>query len=317
MKIKKALKILAVTKNYKANDINKCRRIIEIYETLKSISEKDDLIDDKSLKAYLLEGLELKGLPTDEISAFIDNSLSSLAILTQKTIQLFCFPYAGGGSDFYKKWKKKYNSTFFFDIELVEYSGRGEKTGTPLIKDFTEIVTQLADEIGRRINRPFAFFGHSLGAILAFEIAKKIKIDKKISPIGLFLSGCPAPDYLPDQISLQNLSDDEFIAKIIQLGGIPQEIINEPEPLNFFLPYLKNDFSLIDTYTSLNTDLFTVPLVVFTGDKDPKVSVKQVMGWESYTNSFFECHVMPGDHFFVKDESAILEKINLHLGEII
>lgn len=265
----------------------------------------------------MLEALELKGLPSDEISTFIGDSLSSSAILTQKTIQLFCFPYAGGRSDFYKKWKKRYNSNSFFEIELVEYSGRGEKIGAPLIKDFTEIVTQLADEITRRINGQFAFFGHSLGAILAFEIAKKIKMDQKILPAGLFLSGCPAPDYLPDQISLQDLSDDEFIAKIIQLGGIPQEIINEPEPLKFFLPYLKNDFSLIDTYTSLNTDLFTIPLVVFTGDKDPKVSIKQVMGWENYTNSFFECHVMPGDHFFVKDEGAILEKISLHLSKII
>ena len=312
MEVQEALKILSVTQNYRSNELDKCYRIIEIYETLKSI-ENDSLIDKKSVEAYLLEALELKGLSTDKISMISNHLLNAISVVTQKTIQLFCFPYAGGASDFYKRWKKRYSNTYCFEIEPVEYPGRGEKSSEPFVTEFSEIVSKLADEIANRINGQFAFFGHSLGAILAYEVAKKIKLDKEMFPDVLFLSGCPAPDYLPDQISLKRLSDDEFIEKVVQLGGIPQEIINEPELLRFFLPHLKNDFYLIDTYISLSTDLLTVPLVIFTGDKDPKVSIKQVMDWKGYTKSLFDYHIISGDHFFVKDESIILEKINSYL----
>lgn len=250
----------------------------------------------------------------DEIS-----KLATLALKSNQTpVQLFCFPYAGGESDFYAKWQDKYNDISSFEVELIDYPGRGKKINSPLNTDFNELVEQLALEVNKRINKVFAFFGHSLGAIIAYEVAKKIKNDNNISPLCLFLSGCPAPQYICKIEPYKELSDAELVSKLIPFGGIPETIIQQPELLSFFFPYLKSDFLLIDTYIPLITSSFTVPIVAFLGDKDTNLSIEQAKCWKGYNeNNFFEYNIMSGDHFFIKNEYPVIKKINSYLNHLI
>ena len=275
------LAILASTKNYNAGNREIETKIHSIYQLLKN---QKNLSPTES-KKLLDEALKLKNGP--------------------QPMTLYCFPYAGGSSAFFESWKPLFSSEV--KIVPIEYSGRGKKSNLPLIKTLPEMLDAIETELLPQLRAPFAFFGHSLGAVLAFEIAQSLS-RKKISPQALFLSGCPAPDRIQTIASIQNEDDSSFAAILKELGGTPPELFESTLFRDTFLPILRADFSLLDGYHKEIAPL-DIPLIVFGGSKDNKVSFNDLNAWEKWSSNSCSVSILEGDHFFLRNSKLIIQKI--------
>jgi medium-chain acyl-[acyl-carrier-protein] hydrolase len=151
-------------------------------------------------------------------------------------IQLFCFPYAGGSAALFKKWQDLVPSRY--RIIPLEYPGRGKKYSQPLVNNIFTLIDQLLAEIAPLIRPPFAFFGHSLGAIIAYELSLRIASDYE--PALLVLSGCPGPRNVKMQFG--HLNDQQFLEKIKEINGTPEELLKDDSFIDFFYPFCATIF---------------------------------------------------------------------------
>jgi medium-chain acyl-[acyl-carrier-protein] hydrolase len=163
------------------------------------------------------------------------------------------------------------------------------------------------------LDRPFAFFGHSLGAKVAFELARLLQKSHGLNPVRLFISACPAP-HLPKDEMMHNLPEDKFVEVLRRLNGALTNIIDHPRALKMVLPCIRADFEVYDTYTYLPGPLLHCPITALGGDKDPVVSLEELSRWRDLTKSSFKFRVLRGDHLFLRSaQSAILEIVSNEL----
>lgn len=287
------LKILATTKNYNTNNASACERISQIYQHLKSNPE----ICNVEAKKLLKEALELKKLPDQEIKARLSPGF-----------HLFCLPYAGGSASLYEAWQGQFSENII--LHPLEYPGRGSKSREPLISRLEPLIEELFSEVNEILPKgaPFAFFGHSLGAIIAFELACYFQKYKSCVPEILFLSGSPPPDRIDHIPPISQMNDEEFISEIKKLNGTPETLIETKEFKSFFLPILRSDFSILDHYKSPSQKI-TVPLVVFGGNQDDRCSMEMLKHWEAWSEILPTFHTIQGGHFFIHKEQSVIEKI--------
>ncbi len=288
------LNLLATTKNNIASNPAAANKIIEIYQQLKTNKE---LSSEKS-KLLVQEALSLKGIGESEIRA-----------LLLPTMNLFCFPYAGGSSIMYDKWQ----SSFPENVRIIpiEYPGRGSKIKEPLISNFRTLLDYLENEVIKNISgsKTYAFFGHSLGAIIAFELALLLKKRHNYSPVSLYISASSPPHTLPSLFpKVTQMKDEDFIKSIQELNGTPLNLINTVEFTTFFLPILKNDFSLLDGYQS-QSQILDCPITVFGGIQDVKVPLESLNEWRKWTLGQMVVKQMEGDHFFIHQPQEVIKKI--------
>lgn len=212
--------------------------------------------------------------------------------------RLFIFPYAGGGPAAFHKWAAKFSS----DIEMwiAHYPGRGSRYKEAPITELNVLIEELSQAISPLLDRPFAFFGHSLGGLVAFELGRFLRQKGLHQPDILFISACAAP-HLPDQhSSIHALPDAEFLNAIQRLNGIPTEVLNYPELLQLLLPTLRADFQAFETYRYATIEsLLDIPIIAYRGLEDSRVSREHLEGWAEQTNSVFKSICFPGDHFFI------------------
>lgn len=220
-----------------------------------------------------------------------------------KKIKLFCLPFAGGLSSIFYSWKNYLNK----NIELFpcELAGRGKRFNEPYYQTFDIAIIDLLNVVKKeQIDKnPFMIFGHSLGGLLAFELACKIKELYDIEPIHLFISGTNPPNKREDKI-LHNLPDKEFIEKILSLGGTPQETFNNKELRNYFLPILRADFKINETYQFISgKDSISCPITILNGEDDIESEI--LLDWKKYTTHECNFYQFEGDHFFINNQSNI------------
>lgn len=219
--------------------------------------------------------------------------------------KLFCFPYAGGSAAFYSKWNDQLHHSI--DLQPVELAGRGKRVYEPLYRDLGETIDDVFHIIKDQVKvYRYAFFGHSLGALIAYELAMKMKELNLPAPEHIFFSGRGAP-HIPrseDRKIYHQLPDDEFRESIMELGGTPKEFFDYPELLEILLPTLKNDFKISETY-SYNHYEDLIPMAhditVFLG-KDESVTAEQMAGWQQHTQSLCSIYYFEGGHFFIHDK---------------
>lgn len=221
--------------------------------------------------------------------------------------RLFFFPYAGGGPAVFGKWGNEFPS----DIEAwtVHYPGRGSRYNEPPIKELVVLVEGILQAIKPLLDKPFTFFGHSLGGLIAFELARTLHQNNLPQPIALFISACGAP-HIPDPyLPIHNLPDAQFLTSLKELNGIPAELLDQSDVMQLLMPTLRADFELIETYQFTITSPLDCPIVAFGGLNDPRVSRERIEGWAAHTSSRFGSKSFPGDHFFVNTakESVIAE----------
>ena len=213
-------------------------------------------------------------------------------------VQLFCFSYAGGGASAFKEWADELPVTI--ELNIVQLPGREDRLSEPLITDMATLVKAIAPEILAQANRPFAFFGHSMGAIVSHEVARRLAETEAKQPQHLYLSARAAPQLQERSEPLRFLGNEELMDRLHQTyGAVPEAIRKSAELQQVFLPILRADVELLETHTDASIVPLNYPITVFGGDSDPAISGAMLAGWKEQSSADFAQHEFPGDHFFI------------------
>ncbi|MGK5557588.1 thioesterase II family protein [Actinomadura kijaniata] len=222
------------------------------------------------------------------------------------SLRLFCLPHAGGSAVFYRAWAKEISPAV--EVQVVQYPGRADRMRDPLVSDAGQLTRLIAGAVAPLTDRPFALFGHSMGAVLAYEVARLLQRRGHV-PVHLFASGARPPHDRGGE-RLADKDDDTLVAEVVGLGGTDAEAMRDPELRELVLPYIRNDFALIENYTHVPGPRLTVPLTAFTGDADPHVDAARAARWGELTDGPFASREFPGDHFYlVPQRSRVLAEI--------
>lgn len=216
----------------------------------------------------------------------------------QATLRLFCFTYAGGGTTFFNSW-----NTFFPDwVEIcpIRLPGRESRLRETPLTNIKHIVSNLIEPLQPNLGKPFAFYGHSMGGIVAFETIRALRNQRLPIPSALFVSGCRAPHRPDPDAPIHNLPDDEFIPAISRLNGTPTAVLENKELLALMIPILRADFQAIEEYRYLADNMpLNCPITAICGQADPKANAVDMSKWKMHTAGNFSQHIFPGDHFFI------------------
>jgi len=178
-----------------------------------------------------------------------------------------------------------------------------------------DAVQEAAEAVQSSLDIPFALFGHSMGAVICFELARLLRRQLGIVPVHLFISARPAPQFPHRRPLLSPLRDEQFVAEIRQrYNGIPGEVLQDPELMELLLPVLRADVEMLETYDYLPGPLLCCPITAFGGQQDTETPFDELTGWREQTNARFRTRVLPGDHFFVRSaETEVLDIISRQL----
>lgn len=217
-------------------------------------------------------------------------------------VRLFCLPYAGGGASIYRSWPDALPD----DIAVlpVQLPGRENRMAEPATEALPVLVEQLVQALRPHLGTPFALFGHSMGALLSFELARALRRHGLPQPVHLFLSGRRAPALPPLDAPIHTLSRDGFVGRIRELGGTPDDVFAHPELLELVLPVLRTDFALCETYEYVPEPPLACGMQVFGGTSDTLTPVGDLDAWQQETTGAFRKRVLPGGHFFINDARA-------------
>jgi medium-chain acyl-[acyl-carrier-protein] hydrolase len=226
------------------------------------------------------------------------------APLAQKgSLRLFCFPYAGGSTQEFRLWKSQLPPQI--SLCLVHLPGRERRIREPLISNLQELIQNLADHIFLDPQIPYAFFGHSMGTSVSFELARELRRRKQPEPVHLFVAGRTAPQWPRVDHAIFRLPHDQFIAEIRKLHDTPPEFLENNELVEMLIPILRADFELIGTYQYLPERPLSCPITAYGGLRDEKVSAIGLQAWKEQTSSAFRARMFPGGHFFIQNRSFI------------
>src|SRR5581483_9807888 len=176
----------------------------------------------------------------------------------------------------------------------------------PPFRNLPALIKELARVIAPLLDINFAFFGHSMGAIIAFELARELRRKNMPQPRQLLVSGRQAPQLGSRHRILYNLPDEELRAELSRLNGIPSEVFGHPELMNLLLPLLRADFELIQTYAYMAEPPLTCGIAAYGGLEDNKVPRELLLPWGQQTDGEFSLQMLPGDHFFLRSASRLL-----------
>lgn len=216
-------------------------------------------------------------------------------------VNLLCLPYSGASAMVYSRWRRKVPT--WLQVCPVELPGRGMRLGEPLQTDMQALARQLAVEHRASATAPYALLGHSLGALLAFELAHELQALGCPPPLALFACGTAAPSRREDYDGVQwrePRRDEDLIAELRKLQGTPEEVLANQELMGLTLPILRADFLLCGRYVYRQRPALSCPLHVL-GGEDDRASQEQLQAWGLETQGAFTLDVFPGGHFFIHE----------------
>lgn len=220
------------------------------------------------------------------------------------SLRLFCFPYAGAGASIYHNW-----STLLppeIEVCSIQLPGRESRTKEPLFYNIEPLINALTPSILPLLDIPFIFFGHSLGALICFELARQLRRLKQPNPLHLFVSAREAPQNPLTKPPVHQLSDADFIKELSRFNGTPKAVLQNVELMNYFLPILRADLAINETYKYTPEPPLNCPISVFGGLQDLIVSSESLAVWNAQTNCNFSSRIFSGDHFFLKSQQQLL-----------
>lgn len=212
-------------------------------------------------------------------------------------MRVFFFPYAGGGPAAFAKLCNGLAASF--EGQAVHYPGRGSRSPQPPLTDLLALVETLSQAIPPLLDKPFAFLGHSMGGLIAFELTRTLRRKGLAQPNLLFVSACAAPQLPNPHPPIHQLPDAEFVNELKKLNGIPSEILQNDELMRLSLPTIRADFEMLETYRYQSDAPLNCPLIALGGTDDSRVSREEVEGWSMHTKTSFESQFFAGDHFFL------------------
>ncbi|MFD7029417.1 thioesterase II family protein [Streptomyces sp. NPDC059917] len=222
---------------------------------------------------------------------------------TNRRVRLFCFPHAGAGASAFTAWPALFPPEV--EIVAVQLPGREDRVGEPHPASVAVAVRMVAVALRPYLQGPYAFFGHSGGALLAFELARALR-KRGTQPGHLFLSGQGAPGADSGAPELHRLSDEDFGAALRGLDGTSEGVFTDPELMKLLLPTLRADFTLWENHRHVPGEPLDVPITALGGDTDPRAPVGALQGWREQTTGAFATRVFPGGHFYLDDSQKEL-----------
>jgi medium-chain acyl-[acyl-carrier-protein] hydrolase len=218
-------------------------------------------------------------------------------------LRLFCFPCAGAGPSLFTSWPGRLPG----DVEVcaISYPGREVRWQEASITRLHALVDALADALDPFQDRPFAFVGLSLGGCVAFELARRCRQAGRVMPAHLFLAACGAPQCRLSRPPIYDLPQERFLEALrARYGeGIPEALLRDASFRNLYLPPLRSDVEMLDTYTYRPDPPLQIPITAYRGAQDPAVRPEEVDRWREQTLGAFAVHTLPGGHFFWRDSS--------------
>ena len=214
-------------------------------------------------------------------------------------MKLFCFPYAGGASNAFLPWKPLLAPEL--ELDLLELAGRGRRLSDSLYETLDQAVDDLYPTIIQAAGEsPFILFGHSMGALIAYELAVKLKTAGHKGPDHIFFSGLRAPHLHWEEKSIYHLNDAEFTKEILELGGTATDIFQYPQLAKIYMPILRADFKITNTYSYIEHEPLDCDFTVIYGDQEfaPPTDIE---AWRTYTTGKCRIIPFPGGHFFINE----------------
>lgn len=212
-------------------------------------------------------------------------------------LRLFCFPFAGGGASAYHRWLRI--APPGIQVCAVEYAGRGMRIREEPYLRLVPLVRDLADRMTPYLDRPFAFFGHSMGGLVAYELTRLLLERGADLPRHLFISATAAPGQPPTRRSLLTASDAEVLEELRDLGGTPRQLLDDRELMAMAVRTLRADYSVLGTYEFRRSAPLDVPITVFGGSADEVTPPARLRGWREHTAAGCRVRLFPGGHFFL------------------
>jgi medium-chain acyl-[acyl-carrier-protein] hydrolase len=217
-------------------------------------------------------------------------------------IRLLCLPHAGAGASVYRAWGAGFAP--WLGVCPVQPPGREKRRREPPLTDATELAGQLAPEIITSVRPPYAIFGHSTGALSAFETARELRRLGGPAPAGLFVAGRRAPHLAMDRTPLGGLTPGQLAVVLRRLGGTPEEVLRDADVLARIYPLLVADFAVNEEYRYSPEPPLAIPLTVFAATRDAGTTIEQAAQWHAHTSAGFRLHQLDGGHFAVLDPAT-------------
>lgn len=235
----------------------------------------------------------------------------------QARVRLFCFPYAGGGASIFRAWSEHLPQ----DIEVcpVQLPGREDRLLEKPFANLPTLLEALVPALLPYLDMPYALFGHSMGSLISFELARYLyQMAYSHLPVYLFVSGHSAPQIPDPNPPAYHLSDSAFIEELRRLEGTPEELLQNTEFLQLLMPLLRADFALCDTYKYIHGKALNCPISAFGGLQDPEVPQDGISAWCIQTSGLFQLRFFEGDHFFLhKKQNALLQALSQDLFSLL
>ncbi|KPZ28613.1 thioesterase II family protein [Pseudomonas coronafaciens] len=222
---------------------------------------------------------------------------------TPVSLTLFCLPYSGASAMFYGPWRRKVPE--WLNVRPLELPGRGMRMDEPLQTDIAQLTSELADEISAELDTPYALFGHSLGGLLAFELAHALRERGLPAPLALFASSTAGPVRRDVSEYVVAKTDEQLIARLRKLQGTSENVIANDELMQLMLPILRADFLLCGSFVYGEREPLSVPIHIFGGKQD-SISVEELLDWQEETCTGFSLDMFEGHHFYLIEEQAQL-----------
>jgi medium-chain acyl-[acyl-carrier-protein] hydrolase len=220
--------------------------------------------------------------------------------------RLLCLPYAGGGASVFRTWPEVLPATI--ELRSVQPPGREGRLREPAFTRMDALVSSLTDALstGDHLDRPFAVFGHSMGALIGFELVRELRRLGGPLPVHLFVAGHAAPQVPPTEPELHDVPDEAFADGLRRLEGTPEEVLAHPGLMQLLMPLLRADFELCETYAPPDEPPIDVPISAFGGLEDHVADRAGLEAWAVHTSAGFRLRMVPGGHFFLQSARELL-----------
>lgn len=247
----------------------------------------------------------------------VDRTYPDPWILTPKPVlrprvRLFCLPHAGGSATAYHTWPAELPD----DVEMaaVQLPGRTYRIKEAPFSRMDGLIEALISALEPYLDRPFVIFGHSLGALTAFEMVRRLRSERRPEPIHLVVSGRRAPHVPGREAELHRAPDSEFLHEMHRLFSMPSDVMNDSSLMALSMPALRADFELMETWQYKTEAPLRMPITAIGGCSDPTLPFSDLEAWRKQTASSFESYWLPGTHFYLNERR---KSVLLLLGKIL
>ncbi|WP_311567530.1 thioesterase II family protein [Photobacterium arenosum] len=223
-------------------------------------------------------------------------------------VNLICFPFAGGSASVFYPWAARLPA----HIQLLAYQppGRAQRMAEPACMSIQDYMDDIWQDMKSITDKPFILFGHSMGALLAYEVIKKLDVHKICMPVKAVFSAAKSPWKNNRAKLISHLRDNDFINELKIKGGFPEQILNNKELMELCTPYIKSDYSIVEDYCSEKKYKLSVSSIVLSG-MDDEISDNELAEWGDVFSQVPEIHSFPGGHFFINNDNVLDDIISL------